>query len=386
MADENIEDEDFSEEEIITYYFDRGFQYQEIRMFLQKYHGIEISLATLKRRITSFGLKRRCITYDVEDVKVKIKEIVDGHGCLKGYRSVWHRLQINGLRVPRFAVQSLLRDIDPEGTLKRRAHRLKRRSYRNPGPNFSWHCDGYDKLAPFGFPIHACVDGFSRKVLWLYVSRTNSNPNRIATFYLNAIREFEGCPVYLITDLGTENGIIAGIHSFYRDDSTCHRYVPSPRNQRIESWWSNYRRSSSTWWINFFKDLVDQQKIDTSSELEMECLWFSFSSLLQRILDEIKEEWNTHYIRASRHDCIKGRPDSLYYIPEVHGAYKDYMLPVSEEQIRDAEVEVDNPTDTNIYQEYFEYVMRECELSSPRNWREGLQLFSSLLDHAYNGT
>ena len=27
------------------------------------------------------------------------------------------------------------------------------------GPNFSWHCDGYDKLKPFGIAIHGCIDG-----------------------------------------------------------------------------------------------------------------------------------------------------------------------------------------------------------------------------------
>jgi len=207
----------------------------------------------------------------------------------------------------------------------------------------------------------------------------------LATFYLDALKEFGGCPVNLITDLGTENGIMAGIHSFYRDDATCHKYVPSPRNQRIESWWSNYRKSSSTWWINFFKDLVDQQKIDTSSELEMECLWFSFSGLLQSSLDEIKEEWNTHYIRASRHDTVKGRPDSLYYVPEMHGFYSDFILPVSEEEIRKAEMEVVASTDDNDYQDYFKYVMKESGLSPPANWREGLQLYSSLLDYACNG-
>jgi hypothetical protein len=69
----------------------------------------------------------------------------------------------------------------------------------------------------------------------LSLAQTCSNPNRIATFYLNAVKEFDGCPVYLITDLRNKNGIVAGIQTFYRDDAMCHKYVPSPRNQRIES-------------------------------------------------------------------------------------------------------------------------------------------------------
>ena len=27
------------------------------------------------------------------------------------------------------------------------------------GPDFCWHIDGYDKLKPYGFAIHGCIDG-----------------------------------------------------------------------------------------------------------------------------------------------------------------------------------------------------------------------------------
>ena len=55
--------------------------------------------------------------------------------------------------------------------------------------------------------------------------------------------------------------------------------------------------------------MVDKRIVDLTSDLEKECLWFCFSYLLQNILDEIKENWNTHRIRGSRHDTVKGRPD-----------------------------------------------------------------------------
>ncbi len=51
------------------------------------------------------------------------------------------------------------RILDPEGVNIRKQRRLKRRLYRNPGPNYAIHIDGYDKLKPYGFAIHGAIDG-----------------------------------------------------------------------------------------------------------------------------------------------------------------------------------------------------------------------------------
>lgn len=102
----------------------------------------------------------------------------------------------------------MLKELDPEETKLRKAHHLKRRSYHNQGPNDSSHMDEYEKLKPFGFPTHGAIDGFNRKILWLEVSCSNNSPDNVAT-YLEIVKELEGCPLRLITDLGTENGLAA---------------------------------------------------------------------------------------------------------------------------------------------------------------------------------
>ena len=58
--------------------------------------------------------------------------------------------------------------------------------------------------------------------------------------FLRTVEENGGCPVELLTDLGTVNCIAASIQSFFWDNPDAHRYVPSPRNQRIEGWWSYF--------------------------------------------------------------------------------------------------------------------------------------------------
>lgn len=142
---------------------------------------------------------------------------------------------------------------------------------------------GYDKLKPFGFPIHGAIDGYSRKIIWLEVVRTNNEPQVPARYYLQSVREISGCPVILRTDCGTENGTMAAMQCYLRQDGNdefaggkAHRYGTSPSNQRIECWWSFLKRGRSSWWINFFKEIVNSGLLDIGSELHTECLWFCY--------------------------------------------------------------------------------------------------------------
>ena len=99
-------------------------------------------------------------------------------------------------------MQSLLKEMDPEGTKLRRSHLLKRREYLNPGPNHCWHADGYDKLKPFGFPIHGCIDGFSRRIMWLEITRSNNNPHLVGKLFLDCIKGQQGLPNNIKNRLG----------------------------------------------------------------------------------------------------------------------------------------------------------------------------------------
>lgn len=67
----------------------------------------------------------------------------------------------------RDTVLKMMHLLDKSGVECRRAKRFRRRLYICPGPNYVWHLDGYDKLKPFGFCIHGCIDGYSRRLMWL---------------------------------------------------------------------------------------------------------------------------------------------------------------------------------------------------------------------------
>ena len=85
-------------------------------------------------------------------------------------------------------MKKILKDIDHEGTVSQRRYRLRKRIYRNPGPNYAWHIEGCDKLKPFGFAIHGAIDGYSRKIIWI-----GNKEYMIGKFYLDCVKEFQGC-------------------------------------------------------------------------------------------------------------------------------------------------------------------------------------------------
>ena len=202
---------------------------------------------------------------------------------------------------------------------------------------------------------------------------TRSNkPDIVANFYYDYVKQIQGCPVIVRSDCGTENGIIAAAQSFLRhvgDDMfagiDAHKYGSSPANQRIEGWWSIFRRGRTDWWINLPKDISESGMLDLGNELHIECLWFCFNnSLLQKDLDEVLDHWNTHSICCSR----TGLPDRC--------GRRDCKIDVSDEKIVEVEAYSHNmplsPVGIQEYEEYFIYAMENERLFLPTNVEEAL--------------
>ena len=317
-------------------------------------------------------------------------EINNGPPSQYGYRSMHQHLRSKfHLAFPRDTVMNLLKEVDPVGTSERRQRRLRRRKYVSPGPNHTWHIDGYDKLKPYGFPIHGCVDGFSRRIIWLNVARSNKNPVIPAAYYLEALKNLKKCPKSVVTDLGTENGIIASFQCYLQQDPEAHRYVKSVNNQRIENLWSHFRRCYNDWVINFFKDMVEEGVFSIGNHLHMECMWFVFHDFLQDELNNFRQRWNTHSIRRSSTSVIGGVPDQLYFLPQSVG-YSDCGKDIPDNDIhylhsqldltaaREAECEADQDFIT-----YLKYVVANNGLTHPvRSWSDGKYLFKFLISTA----
>ena len=117
---------------------------------------------------------------------------------------MWKLLRTRyGLRVGKETVRLYLRARDPVAVDNRRGHRLHRRTYYCRGPNDQWHADGYDKLKRYGIAISGCIDGYSRRLIWLRCSSSNNDPRIIGTYFLDAVTNLNMCPRQLPTDRGT---------------------------------------------------------------------------------------------------------------------------------------------------------------------------------------
>ena len=330
--------------ELVQQYFSLGYTYKEIIVSLLCSHGIVLSLRHLKRLLRSMGLTRRFERTGespVADIITAIIHELNGSGKCLGYRAMWRRLlQEHQLHIKRDTVLELMWLIDPQGVQRRKAKRLLRRNYCSAGPNYLWHIDGYDKLKPYGFAIHGAIDGFSRRILWLRVGVTNNNPLVIAGYYLQCLEQHKCAPRILRCDLGTENTMLKLLQPYFRyggDD----RFAglnsiilgKSTSNQRIEAWWSIYRKQNADWWISYFKDLRDSGVYQDGNPLHNECLRFCFMGVIQAELDRIVKEWNIHTIASKQNsDGPKGKPDIMYFNPDIYDT-ESYGTPIDVEDI-----------------------------------------------------
>ncbi|XP_069114180.1 uncharacterized protein [Argopecten irradians] len=310
-------------------YARNNYSYFEMSSMLQKDFNITLRNAICKRLKRCGIASRKGPTMHSEiEIKSKIQDALPRMPTTIGYRFMTDYLRREGMHVRRDTVMKIMRETDKEGVDARRRRRIKRKVYMSMGPNHVWHMDGYDKLKPYGFPIHGCIDGFSRRILWLAVAYTNNDPRVVAQNFLTCVKKLKGCPLVVQADPGTENTHIGAIQCTLRHEATdcfqgisSFRVVKSTLNQRIEAWWSTFRRQRSDWWIQFFKDLAAMDLFRKNNDFDLYSIRFCFMPLLQRELDDLVVQWNSHYIAQSRQaTCPGGRPDILFQLPNLQGA------------------------------------------------------------------
>ena len=278
MADKN---------DFIRLYYELGLSGKNIQYVLAQRHQIIISERHLRRSLKALNLCRRGYS-DLADVMTFIQRQLQGSGAQHGYRMMYAKCQENGLTVRKEDVRLILKELDPEGVKLRASRRLTRRSYFAKGPNFIWHFDGYDKLKHYGICISGCIDGYSRKIMWLNAYSTNNDPKVIGGYFVECVKECGGCPRIVRGDCGTENGHVKAFQQLLRSshtDSLADRsYMDgaSTKNQRIEAWWSILRKQCAQYWMELFQSLQEEGHF-RGDILDKNLIQFCFMGLIQVI-------------------------------------------------------------------------------------------------------
>uniref|UniRef100_A0A7M5TXY9 Integrase core domain-containing protein n=1 Tax=Clytia hemisphaerica TaxID=252671 RepID=A0A7M5TXY9_9CNID len=380
--------------DVIKQYFDDGFTYLEIVEMLRIRNGMTTTLPKLKYFFRKNGWKKRALAAvrnAEETVRQAVRDQLNGSSQGLGYRRIHRILTNNGIVCRREDVRKFILEFDREGVDLRRKRRLHRRKYVTRGPNYVWHVDGHDKLKPFGFSIHGCIDGYSRKIIWLEVGRTNKVPEVIGKYYLDAVSSY-GCPRYLKVDDGTEHALIEPFHISIRnldtDEETAlnsFSIITSPQNQRIEAYWSILKRDKIGWWKRFFEDLTDLD-LYAHDPVIVECIRFCFMALIRKDLESIKNDWNVHIISKSKNRGPRGRPDTMYYLPHLFES-QSYSIDVEQEELQDLYVasEFNIPDVSEEFKEFARITMTSNGYQSmPNNVSDALDLYIFLLQQIEN--
>ncbi|XDV31020.1 hypothetical protein PO909_033797 [Leuciscus waleckii] len=374
-------------EQFIEVYFELGLKYKEMQAVLSSRHGFYISERHLKRILRERGLFRRKNYSSLVDLIDFIRNQLQFSGQIHGYRWMYAKCREKGLRVRKEDVRLVLKELDPRGVAVRRARRLRRRNYFAKGPNFSWHLDSYDKLKPYGICINGCIDGFSRKIIWLNAYTTSSDPKLIGGYYIEAVERLGGCPRVVRGDLGTENGHVRDFQRFLHTthaDETLDSYLDgaSTANQRIEYWWGFLRKECMEFWISLFAHLRDNGYFD-GGFLDKSLLQFCCMGLIQDELDDTAQVWNAHTIRPSKNiSNPSGRPSVMYGLPELY-LTRDFLTSADTESIRFCKNECTFrrpiPCDPDV-NELCNIIISDSHLNLPSDPYQAVNLYMHLRD------
>ena len=378
LSDQQIASQRLSRNELIGIYYQNGYGIREIIGFMTLRHDSPISERQVHRILRGMNLLRRGNESPLADIILAVSHELARQDQHIGYRLMRRRLQsTHHLTVTAETVRQVLCVLDRQGVAQRSRRSIRRRIYSNPGPNFAIHMDGWDKLKPYGVSIHAAIDGFSRRIIWLRACDSNKNPHYVAFFYLNYIREINGVPVLVYSDRGTENSITRDLqytliwnHNDQYQGLSSYRYGSSTRNTRIERFWRDLTRMCGDTWMDFFKLMTDDGSLDTSDNLHLECIRYCFLHLINLDLVSVVRQWNEQPIRYNpRSNGPFGKPDVLYFQPETFGTVNQKMILQGNADILQNEY-CQRPKEHGVCQEFewlANYIIRQRGLSYPPN-------------------
>ena len=106
-------------------------------------------------------------------------------------------------------IRESLNRVDARNSALKCGALVSRRVYFVSWTNSLWHLDGHHSLIRWGFVIHGCIDGFSRRVI--FPSCSNNLASTVLGLFENAIdQDGRLWPSRIRVDYGVENTAVGG--------------------------------------------------------------------------------------------------------------------------------------------------------------------------------
>ena len=260
-----------------------------------------ISRWTIARRVSEYDLQSLTTFSSIsnDDLDQLISEYISRHGTTCGEPIISGYLRSSGYRVQRRRVRSSLNRVDPKNTLLRWGALVSRRTYYVPWANSLWHLDGHHSLIRWKFVIHGCIDGKSRKVMFLKCN-TNNKAETVLDLFTDAVTE-NGWPSRVRVDYGVENTLVCDAMVETRGEGRASFIAgSSTRNQRIERLWRDVFRCVTVLFYYVFYGLEQSGMLDVEDSNHLFALHYVFLPRINFALNEFKNAYNEHRLSTER--------------------------------------------------------------------------------------
>ena len=260
-----------------------------------------VSRWTIYRRVQEYELQNLQHFTNIadEDVDKVVKDYLSRHGYTTGEPYVSGYLKSKGIIIQRRRVRASINRVDPVNTAVRWGVLISRRTYYVPWPNSLWHIDGHHSLIRWKFVIHGCIDGKSRKIMFLRCN-TNNLASTVLHLFLSSINEIGGYwPSRIRVDYGVENVLICDTMVERRGEGRGSFIAgPSTHNQRIERLWRDVFRCVAAAFYYAFYAMEQTGLLDVNNPVHMFALHLVFTPRINFALKEFMEAFNAHHLSS----------------------------------------------------------------------------------------